>query len=82
MLIDKANNAKDVVTAPDNAGYTALHYAARNGNLDTCKILIQYGADINALTKSARATPLHKAAASGTVVFYNNLDKKESQTNH
>lgn len=70
MLIDKAKNAKDVVTAPDNAGYTALHYAARNGYVDICKILLEYGADIDALTKSAQATPLHKAAASGKRIFY------------
>lgn len=65
-LIDKARNAKDAVMAPDNAGYTALHYAARNGFVDICKVLLQYGADIDAQTKSAGATPLHKAAASGT----------------
>lgn len=67
-LIDKAKNAKDTITAPDNAGYTALHYAARNGHVDICKMLIQYGANINATTKSGKATPLHKAAASGIFV--------------
>lgn len=72
MLIDKAKNAKDVVTALDNAGYTALHYAARNGHVEICKILFQYGADINALTKSAQATPLHKAAASGMQCYNTN----------
>ncbi|KAJ2953625.1 hypothetical protein O0L34_g1229 [Tuta absoluta] len=65
-LIDKAKNVKEVVNAPDNSGYTALHYAARCGNVDTCKILLNNGADINAQT-SGKATPLHKAAAAGKI---------------
>lgn len=61
------------MTAPDNAGYTALHYAARNGFIEICKILLQNGANIDAQTKSANATPLHKAAASGKyTVRYSN----------
>lgn len=66
-LIDKANNAREAVNAPDNSGYTSLHYAARNGHIDVCKILLQNGACINASTRSGNATPLHKAAAAGTV---------------
>ncbi|KAI8427852.1 hypothetical protein MSG28_002232 [Choristoneura fumiferana] len=61
-LIDKAKNAKEFVNMPDNSGYTALHYAARNGHIDICKTLIQVGANVNAQT-SGLATPLHKAAA-------------------
>lgn len=71
-LIDQARQAKEVVTAPDNSGYTALHYAARNGYVDICKLLLQHGADIDAQTKSA-ATPLHKAAASGKISTVNFL---------
>ncbi|KAI8427849.1 hypothetical protein MSG28_002232, partial [Choristoneura fumiferana] len=64
-LIDKAKNAKEFVNMPDNSGYTALHYAARNGHIDICKTLIQVGANVNAQT-SGLATPLHKAAAAVT----------------
>ncbi|XP_063838739.1 ankyrin repeat domain-containing protein 39 [Ostrinia nubilalis] len=64
-LISKASNIKDTVNAPDNSGYTALHYAARNGHTDVCDILIKNGACIDAQTKSGKATPLHKAAAAG-----------------
>nr|CAI5856379.1 unnamed protein product [Callosobruchus analis] len=32
-----------------HTGYTALHYAARNGQLDVCKLLIDNGANINAV---------------------------------
>ena len=49
----------------DNFGYTALHYAARNGNLEICQILIRSGnAEVNAVTKSG-ATALHRAAMMG-----------------
>ncbi|XP_012546881.3 ankyrin repeat domain-containing protein 39 [Bombyx mori] len=65
-LIDKANNAKEIVNAPDNSGYTALHYAARSGHLDICKILLQNGANINAVTHG-KVTSLHKAVAAGEV---------------
>ncbi|CAL8118808.1 unnamed protein product [Orchesella dallaii] len=45
----------------DKYGYTALHYAARNGCLSAAKTLIEFGADCNAQTGSLRATPLHRA---------------------
>ncbi|XP_037927864.1 ankyrin repeat domain-containing protein 39 [Teleopsis dalmanni] len=49
----------------DNCDYTALHYAARNGNAEICKILVNDGkADVNAVTKGG-VTPLHRAAMMG-----------------
>lgn len=53
------------MNTPDNSGYTPLHYAARKGHVDICKILLQNGALIDAKTNSGQATPLHKAAAAG-----------------
>ncbi|XP_017095501.2 ankyrin repeat domain-containing protein 39 [Drosophila bipectinata] len=51
--------------ARDDCDYTALHYAARNGNEKICKLLIDEGkADVNAVTK-AGATALHRAAMMG-----------------
>ncbi|XP_034824025.1 ankyrin repeat domain-containing protein 39-like [Maniola hyperantus] len=64
-LISKARNPKDLVSSLDNSGYTALHYAARNGHVDICSVLIENGACINTQTRSGKATPLHKAAAAG-----------------
>lgn len=64
-LIAKADNCKGIVNTPDNSGYTPLHYAARKGHVDICKILLQNGALIDAKTNSGQATPLHKAAAAG-----------------
>ncbi|XP_063983480.1 ankyrin repeat domain-containing protein 39-like [Diachasmimorpha longicaudata] len=46
----------------DSAGYTALHYAARSGSYEICKLLLDHGADINAVTRCGRATALHRAA--------------------
>lgn len=71
LLIDKARNAKEFVNIPDNAGYSPLHYAARNGHVNICVILLKYGAYVDAETKSGKATPLHKAAAAGTTYLYN-----------
>ncbi|XP_066260413.1 ankyrin repeat domain-containing protein 39-like [Euwallacea similis] len=49
----------------DSAGYTALHYAARNGHLDICRYLVKNGADVNNVTRAGRATALHRAASAG-----------------
>lgn len=51
----------------DSAGYTALHYAARNGHYKICKTLLENGAAVNAQTRCGRATPLHRAAMQGHV---------------
>lgn len=67
-LIIKSRNVRETVNAPDNAGYTALHYASRNGHLDICKLLLKNDAVIDVQTKSGKATPLHKAAATGRLL--------------
>ncbi|XP_075592720.1 ankyrin repeat domain-containing protein 39 [Balearica regulorum gibbericeps] len=49
---------------PDLAGYTALHYASRNGHLGVCRLLLQWGARCDARTPGG-ATPLHRASYCG-----------------
>ncbi|XP_064897173.1 ankyrin repeat domain-containing protein 39 isoform X1 [Columba livia] len=49
---------------PDLAGYTALHYASRNGHLGVCRLLLQRGARCDARTPGG-ATPLHRASYCG-----------------
>lgn len=49
------------VDIEDAAGYTALHYAARNGHRKICQELLSNGANVNAVTRSGKATPLHRA---------------------
>jgi len=63
----------------DNCDYTALHYAARNGNEDICKLLIEEGqADVNAVTKGG-ATSLHRAALMGHMKIVELLIKHQAQ---
>ncbi|XP_069733572.1 ankyrin repeat domain-containing protein 39 [Phaenicophaeus curvirostris] len=49
---------------PDRAGYTALHYASRNGHLGVCRLLLARGARCDARTPGG-ATPLHRACYCG-----------------
>ncbi|XP_033014901.1 ankyrin repeat domain-containing protein 39 [Lacerta agilis] len=49
---------------PDPFGYTALHYASRNGHYDVCRFLLESGAACNAQTHGG-ATPLHRASYCG-----------------
>ena len=46
-------------------GFTALHHAARSGNVVAVSMLLDAGADPNAETTAGRATPLHRAAFAG-----------------
>jgi len=58
---------KDVdPSIPDSSGYTALHYAARNRQEESCKLLLEKRANPNAQTPGG-ATPLHRAAFIGNV---------------
>jgi len=46
---------------------SALHYAARNGNLNSAKLLLNLGADINLQTVNMGATALHRAVTSNKI---------------
>ncbi|GFR28256.1 ankyrin repeat domain-containing protein 39 [Trichonephila clavata] len=60
LILDRGEDP----SIPDSSGYTALHYASRNGKELTCKILLGNGANPNAQTHGG-ATPLHRAAFLG-----------------
>ncbi|XP_038049998.1 ankyrin repeat domain-containing protein 39-like isoform X2 [Patiria miniata] len=65
--------------ATDSSGYTALHYASRNGQLEIVRILLQHRANPNCATRSGGVTPLHRAAYSGHLdVVKLLLDRKAS----
>ncbi|KAL7286517.1 hypothetical protein TKK_0019253 [Trichogramma kaykai] len=49
----------------DHSGYTALHYAARNRHVNICRELLDRGANVNATTRSGKATALQRAATQG-----------------
>lgn len=55
------------VNAEDSSGYTALHYAVRNAQLQLCEMLLQQGANVNARTRYGQATALHRAAMHGRI---------------
>lgn len=67
--------------AEDAAGYTALHYAARNGHESICRILISNGANVNAVTRCGRATALHRAATQCRVEIVKLLLKSGADVN-
>lgn len=70
------NRIEKLLTRPDaninqrdNYDYTALHYAARNGNLKVCAYLVKNGANVNATTRSGLSTPLHRASYAGESIL-------------
>lgn len=60
-LKDKAED----VNQSDNSGNTAAHLAAEKGFEAMLKLLVSYGADLNATNASPGWTPLHFAAYEG-----------------
>ena len=50
-------------------GETPFHYAAKNGRLAICQLMLDTLSDKNPATKSLRITPLHYAAQHGHVAI-------------
>ncbi|CAG8724442.1 16119_t:CDS:2, partial [Racocetra fulgida] len=70
-IISKKGSA--ITNQIDTAGYTPLHYAARSGNLEICRLLLEHGANVNAVTPELSSTvnsdghtPLDKARKNGS----------------
>ncbi|KAI5889900.1 ankyrin [Schizophyllum commune H4-8] len=57
LLLDKGVHIEEC----NNEGWTALHFAAREGCIHTARLLLERGANVNALN-SLHRTPLHLAA--------------------
>lgn len=53
------------VNAPQGDGMTALHWAARNGDLATLQVLLYAGANGKSTTRLGGHTPLHMASSAG-----------------
>ena len=60
LLRKKGANINAALTKPSAVGWTALHYAAINGDVELVKYLIKYGADVNKATGEG-STPLYLA---------------------
>ena len=55
------------IDARDSLGRTALHFACRAGNLDTCSLIVDHDdVDVDAVTHSG-VTPLMCAVESGNI---------------
>lgn len=61
--LDPSNSLEKYINEETSEGYTALHYAAINGNLKIIKLLKEYGAKIECVTKLGKNI-LHVAAES------------------
>ena len=68
LLLDRGADAKS--EDPGNPGWTALHAACKRSDPDPAfaELLIEHGADVNAVTKISKTTPLHNAVGSAAVV--------------
>ena len=53
----------DVAALTDSGGFSMLHYACLVGNTQIAMMLLQYGADVLALTDVRRATPTNRRSA-------------------
>ena len=53
------------VNAPRGDGMTGLHWAALNGNLEIVGMLVEAGADLEAVTRLGAHRPLHVAGRAG-----------------
>lgn len=68
LLLDRGADAKS--EDPGNPGWTALHAACKRSDPDSAfaDLLIEHGADVNAVTRISKTTPLHNAVSSAAVV--------------
>jgi uncharacterized protein len=54
------------VNAPQGDGMTALHWAARHGDVELTKVLLRAKANVHAVTRIGAYTPLHIASMTGS----------------
>lgn len=80
--VRKALAAKPALAkAADNRGVTALHQAASVGDLEIVKLLLNTGADPNALDITSGETTLHPAARKGDAAIIKALIAKGAKVN-
>ncbi len=66
--IEAVRRLLDVGASPDNDGWTAMHYAAFGGHADVATLLIERGADLDAIAPNGQ-TPLMLAAGAGKLAL-------------
>ncbi|KAF9913172.1 Ankyrin repeat domain-containing protein 39 [Linnemannia zychae] len=60
-ILCRTKRGESPAISRDSAGYTALHYASRTGNIATCTLLLNAGADVDAKTPELGTTALMRA---------------------
>jgi ankyrin repeat protein len=65
---------------PTSAGNTPLHWAAETGRLDLAKLLLEYGADVNAKNQAGQ-TPLYFAARANQMELAKFLSARKAKIN-
>lgn len=63
-IFEECGSSLDV-SPKDALGNTPLHYSAQGGHIDTLKMLLERGADCNAINFTGES-PLHKAVVQGS----------------
>ncbi len=69
------------VNAAHGDGMTGLHWAARNGDAEAARVLLDAGADPEAVTRVGRHTPLHVASTFGGASVVGSLLEAGSDAN-
>ena len=59
---------RTTINRGDSSGYTPLHYSVRFQPAESCRLLLEHGADPNCQTRASQSTPLHRA------VMFDNRD--------
>lgn len=61
LVLELIENDPDLINYTDEDGYTALHRACYEDNLEIAKVLISHGANVDARSGESW-TPLHSAS--------------------
>lgn len=79
--LSKTNSLIDELNYQDNDGFTAMHTAVRSGNLETIKLLIKAGANIN-IPEAYGFIPLHEAIIAGNYEIAKYLIENGADAEH
>jgi ankyrin repeat protein len=82
LSINTEENEWCKVDAQTKDGSTAAYFAAYQGSVDILKLLIECGANVNALTTEGKVSLLHRAAAGNQIEAVKVLLENHANINH
>jgi ankyrin repeat protein len=65
----------------DNKGFTALHKSAASGDIETTRLLVSKGLDVNDQSNPEKTSPLHEAVRSGNISLIDFLLEQGARIN-